>query len=133
MVARMLPMLSNSYIFLRGLRFHAYHGVLEQERAVGNDYTVDVRIAYPIDRAMDSDDVKDTINYAEVFGIIREEMNIPSQLLEHVLGRIGERLFREFPAIESVDLTLTKLNPPMGADCGGAGVEAHFCKNSKMQ
>ena len=32
----------NSRIFLRNVRFHAYHGVLEQERSVGNDYVVNI-------------------------------------------------------------------------------------------
>ena len=36
--------LKNSYIHLRGLRFHAFHGVMAQERMVGNDYEVDLRL-----------------------------------------------------------------------------------------
>ena len=53
-------------------------------------------------------------------------MGIPSKLLEHVCGRIVERLFRDFPAIEEVEIKLSKRNPPMGADIDAAGVEM-FC------
>lgn len=125
----MEPNLQSSSIVLRGLRFHAYHGVMEQERTVGNDYVVDVSIDCSIDKAMESDDVADTINYAEVYDLIGEEMRQPSRLLEHVLGRIGKRLLRSFPEMDAVSLRLMKLNPPMGADCDGAGVEARFEKS----
>lgn len=121
-----MSMVQSSSIFLRSLRFHAFHGVMEQERTVGNDYLVDVRIGCQLAKAMESDDVNDTVNYAEVYGVIREEMRQPSRLLENVVGRIGRRLLDEFPMIETLDLKLTKVNPPMGADCDGAGVEACF-------
>lgn len=118
--------LEDSYIDLTGMRFHAYHGVLEQERVVGNDYSVDVRVKYDVGRAMLSDDVNDTLNYATIYELIRQEMSVPSNLLERVAYRIGERLVRHFPAIEQIDVRLTKRNPPMGADCDGATVELHL-------
>ncbi|MDD6551995.1 MAG: dihydroneopterin aldolase [Prevotellaceae bacterium] len=116
----------SSYIHLTDLRFHAYHGVLPQERATGNDYRVDLRIKYNIEKAMTSDELFDTLDYSEVFKVVAQEMYVPSQLVERVAGRIGERLFRRFPTIEAIDLKIMKLNPPMGADCGGAGVEVHL-------
>lgn len=120
--------LSSSYILLQSLKFHAYHGVLPQERVTGNDYTVDMRIKYDVSGALTSDDVNDTLNYAEVFRLVAQEMAVPSALLERVAGRIGDRLFRRFPGIEEVELKIAKQNPPMGADCKGAGVEAHFVR-----
>ncbi|MBQ1800246.1 MAG: dihydroneopterin aldolase, partial [Prevotella sp.] len=92
--------LESSYINLLGLRFHAYHGVLEQEQIVGNDYCLDVRMKYDISKAMLSDNIDDTLNYAKAYELIRVEMMIPSQLLEHVAYRIGSRLIKQFPEIE---------------------------------
>lgn len=115
--------LENSYINLLGLRFHAYHGVLPQEREVGNDYSIDVRVKYDVEKAMLSDDVNDTLNYATMYELIRQEMLIPSRLLEHVAYRIGDKLLMTFPEIECIEIRLTKKNPPMGADCDGAMVE----------
>lgn len=120
--------LSCSYILLQNLKFHAYHGVLPQERLTGNDYVVDLRIKYDISEALTSDDVNDTLNYAEVFQLVAQEMAVPSALVERVAGRIGDRLFRRFPIIEEVELKIVKQNPPMGADCKGAGVEVHFVR-----
>lgn len=115
--------LKESYIVLQDLRFHAYHGVLPQERLTGNDYVVNLRIGYDIGDAMLSDDVNDTLNYAEVYQLVSQEMVVPSGLIEHVAGRIGDRLFRLFPKIEKVELKIIKQNPPMGADGDGAGIE----------
>ena len=54
---------------------------------------------------------------------VKNEMEIPSRLLEHVGGRIIERLFHDFPTIEEIELSLMKRNPPMGADIEAAGIE----------
>ena len=53
-------------------------------------------------------------------------MAVPSQLLEHVAGRIAKAIEAAFPQITSIDLVLTKLNPPMGAHSDGASVEIHL-------
>lgn len=115
--------LTESYVHIDGIRLHARHGVLPQEQLTGNDYIINVRASYDISRAMQTDDVADTLNYAEVYNIIKEEMSVPSKLIEHVAGRIADRLMDSYSQISSVMLRITKCNPPMGADCNGAGVE----------
>ncbi len=118
--------IKSGYIFLKDLRFHAFHGVMPQERKVGGDFLVSLRMGYDISQAMWTDEVRDTLNYAEVFALVKKEMEQPSALLERVAGRIAKALFDSDPKILSIDLWLTKVNPPMGADCQGAGVELHL-------
>ena len=115
--------LMSSKIYLRNVRFHAFHGVLPQEGIVGNDYLVNLVLDYDFSSAMETDDLQGTLNYAEVYQKVREEMAVPSKLLEHVAGRIAHRLFSDFPEIQKLQLSITKVNPPMGADSDGAGVE----------
>ena len=115
--------LMSSKIYLRNVRFHAFHGVLPQEGIVGNDYLVNLVLDYDFSSAMKTDDLQGTLNYAEVYQKVREEMAVPSKLLEHVAGRIAHRLFSDFPEIQELQLSITKVNPPMGADSDGAGVE----------
>ena len=115
--------LMSSKIYLRNVRFHAFHGVLPQEGIVGNDYLVNLVLDYDFSSAMKTDDLQGTLNYAEVYQKVREEMAGPSKLLEHVAGRIAHRLFSDFPEIQKLQLSITKVNPPMGADSDGAGVE----------
>jgi dihydroneopterin aldolase len=118
--------IENSYIVLREVRFHAFHGVMPQERKVGAEFAVSLRVGVDLSLAVESDMVEDTLNYATLYEVVKQEMAIPSQLLEHVAGRIGRAVFSRFPQVESVDVVLTKLNPPMGADCEGASVELHL-------
>lgn len=118
--------LTEGYVFLQDVRFHAFHGVMPQESKVGADFLVNLRIGYPLGKAMESDEVADTLNYAEVYALVAQEMKQPSKLLEHVAGRIVQTISRRFPLVTSIDLTLTKLNPPMKADALGAGVEIHL-------
>ena len=114
--------LLHSEVFLHQLRFYAYHGVLPQERRVGGEFQVSLRVHYNIGQAMDTDQVTHALNYASLYELVRREMAVPSQLLEHVAGRIARAVLDTWPEAMTVDLELTKLNPPMGADCAGAGV-----------
>ena len=108
------------------MRFRAFHGVGEQEHVVGNDYVVSVKISYPLEDATRSDRLDDTLNYAEAYDIVRREMEERSVLLERVAGRIAERLTSRFPKMETVEVDIRKCNPPIGADCDGAGVHLVF-------
>ena len=115
-----------TYIEVKEARFYAFHGVMPQERRVGGWFTVTLRVGYDWSRAMETDNVADTLNYAELYKLVDREMAVPSALLEHVAGRIAKTVKTHFPDITSLDLWVTKENPPMGADCRGAGVEVHF-------
>ncbi len=110
------------YIHLKGLKLYAFHGVLPQENRVGAEYPVNLRLKTDFSRAAQTDCLEGTINYAEVFEAVKQEMQISSQLLEHVAYRIANRLLHDFPAIEEVDVELYKQNPPRGADCEQVGI-----------
>lgn len=115
----------NSYILLNNVRFYAYHGVGKQETLVGNEFSVSLRIKIDIQRAIETDEVSDTVSYADIYETVKTEMAIPSKLLEHVGGRVIKSLFQKFPKIEEIELKLTKRNPPMGADIETAGIEIY--------
>lgn len=117
---------TSSFVCLENVRFHASHGVLEQERLTGGDFIVSVSAACPLAVAMKSDDVADTLNYATLYEIVRNEMQKPSRLLENVAGRIGESVFATLPQVDSLIVKITKTNPPMGGDMDGASVELHL-------
>ena len=120
--------LEKSTIEINDVRLYAFHGVLEQERQVGGEYSVSICADYNIEQATQSDNVNDTLNYALLLDIIKREMAIPSNLLEHVAGRIGKEVFKDFPEAERVMVRITKVNPPLGVRCAGASVSATFNK-----
>ena len=120
--------LTESYICLHEVRFYAFHGVMPQERRVGGEFLVSVKVGYPLEKAMSSDDVADTLNYAALYELVKKEMMLPSSLLEHVMGRIVEAIEKAFPKVTSVEVKIKKVNPPMGSDSNGAEVMGRFEK-----
>ena len=120
--------LTASYIYLNDVRIHAYHGVLPQENQVGQDFLVSARCGVDVTSAMENDMLEVTLDYGVLYRLIESEMTKTSQLVEHVAGCIAQRVFDEFPQVTSLDLSITKLNPPFGADCKGAGVEIHVVR-----
>lgn len=122
----------DTYIYIKNVRFHAFHGVMPQERSVGTDFLVNLRVKVDLLRAMQSDDVACTVNYASLYEDVKDVMSKPSNIIENVAYRITERIHHDFPQITAADLTITKINPPMGADCDGAGVEIHVDFTAKL-
>lgn len=114
--------MTETFVHIDGMRMHAYHGVLPQERRVGNDYELWLKVGYPWLAACRTDDVADTLSYAELAELVKRQMAVPSNLLEHVAGRIVEDIKVSFPKVTSIELRLTKVAPPMACDCRGAGV-----------
>lgn len=119
---------TESYVFLKDVRFHAFHGVLPQEKEVGQDFLVSIRCAMDMSSAMNHDMLEVALDYGVLYQLVKQEMDIPSQLVEHVAGRIGKTVFDHFQQVTAVDITITKLNPPLGADSVGAGVEIHLIR-----
>lgn len=96
---------------------------MEQERSVGADFLVSVEAECENELSTITDKLTDTISYADMAEVVKQEMQIPSQLLEHAAGRIGRRLLADFPTLSQVTVRLTKLAPPItGLQCEGAGI-----------
>ncbi|MCE5206188.1 MAG: dihydroneopterin aldolase [Porphyromonadaceae bacterium] len=109
-------------IELTNMRFYAYHGLLPQESEAGNVFLVNMTLEADIAAACTSDDVNDTINYADVFELVKTEMEQPSRLLEHVAGRILARLKEQYPQLSCVRVSVAKMHPPVGGEMEKAAI-----------
>jgi dihydroneopterin aldolase len=109
-------------IEIRQMQFYAFHGVSEQERKAGNRFTVDLLLDAPLEPAIYSDRLEDTIDYAGVYAVVKREMAVPSCLLEHAAGRILSALKKAFPQLTAMEIKLAKLSPPFGGDAHSAAV-----------
>jgi dihydroneopterin aldolase len=106
-------------ITLESMKFLAYHGVMEQEQIIGGTYFVDV--SYVIDtESVETDDITDTVSYAEVFDVVKQEMSKPSKLIEHVAGRILKSVKNNFSKISSLTVKVSKLYPPVNGEAARA-------------
>ncbi len=109
-------------IELKSMNFYAYHGVDPQETRVGNSFTVDLEVTVDAVRAIENDSLEGTVDYAEIYDVVKSEMDVPSKLMEHVAGRIVKALRRRFPRIGHIRLKVAKQNPPLGGDVQSAAV-----------
>ena len=103
--------------------FYAHHGCFVEEQAIGTRFRLDVSYETDTSQAQQSDNIADTVSYLSVYQTIQREMRQPSHLLEHVGDRIGEALLKEYPAIESVRIKVSKLSPPLGGQLDAVSVE----------
>ncbi|HMQ00377.1 MAG TPA: dihydroneopterin aldolase [Cyclobacteriaceae bacterium] len=109
-------------VALYGLEFHAYHGVYLHERTSGNKFQVDIIVETDFDDAAYEDELSGTINYEDLYKIVKEEMEKPSRLLETVGHLITIRVLENFSSAREVNVEIAKFNPPIGGVCKKASV-----------
>lgn len=101
-------------LVIKGLKYHALHGVYEEEKRDGNHFEIDLEFLADLSGSATSDDLNDTIDYVRAQDIVGKVMNGPSiNLIETLLYKIGEALFDEFSQASQLTVTLRKLNPPV--------------------
>ena len=112
-----------SKIYLEDVKIYAYHGVLPEENVIGTYYILNLEIHTDLWKAAESDNLNDTISYADINDILHQEMQIKSKLLEHVAGRIINKINEKFSNVSYVKLKLTKTAPTMKGEMKGASIE----------
>jgi len=103
-----------SIISIEGMEFFAYHGCFKEEQIIGTKFIVDLFIETETSLAEETDDLTKTINYQEVYSIVKKEMKIKSKLLENAGRRILSSLKYNFPQTKNITIKISKLNPPLG-------------------
>ena len=109
-------------VALEGMEFFAYHGYYDEEQKMGNKYSVDVSVATDLTAAAEHDALAETVNYELLYKIISGAMSRPSRLLESLNLQIIREVFKRFPSVEQVEVSISKFNPPIGGVCRAARV-----------
>ncbi len=103
-------------IEIKGIKSFGYHGVLESEKITGQDFNVDVVLELDLTRASVTDDVSDTINYAEVTDLVVAQITgDPVSLIEKLAGNIADRIKATYPQAAAVSVTVHKPQAPVNA------------------
>lgn len=113
-------------IALRGVRFFARHGVMAQEKTVGNEFMVDLSVRVPVSDGARRDELEGTVSYADVYEVLSDVMNVPSATLEHVCLRIAAAIRNRFPGVRGGEVAVTKVAPPISGFSGSASVSYTF-------
>ncbi len=103
-------------IKLKNIKIYAYHGCLVEEKKIGSDYRVDLKIKADLSKSAISDRLSDTVDYVHLNRIVKEEMAIRSKLLEHAAERILVRILDELSMVEKATVEVSKINPPIGGN-----------------
>ena len=109
-------------IMLKDMVFFARHGCFAEERTIGNKFIVNLSLTADVEAASESDSLQDAVNYQAVYQYVKQEMEIPSNLLEHVAARILKSVKAAFPEILEMTVTIDKLNPPIGGQVYASSV-----------
>jgi dihydroneopterin aldolase len=108
-------------IELKQLRFLAYHGLYATERKTGNEFEINLSVSYqPISGTITG--IADTVNYAELYKLLKTEMQKPRHLLETLVMELADIIHVSFPRIKKIEISITKLHVPIAKITGTAGV-----------
>ncbi|MEM7297585.1 MAG: dihydroneopterin aldolase [Bacteroidota bacterium] len=110
-------------VSLEGMEFYARHGYYEEERVIGNKYSVDVTLDVDFSEAASDDKLEGTVNYEKVYELVQEVMSIDANLLEHLAGKMIKALRNSFPEVKRAHVKISKYNPPIKGLCHKATVE----------
>lgn len=109
-------------ITLEGLEFFAYHGFFDEEQRMGNKYSVDITVTTDLSEAARRDRLSATVDYGELYKITLGVMQRKARLLEHIALSIIEDIRRVYPDLETIEVSVSKFNPPIGGVCHRAKI-----------
>ena len=110
-------------VFLENVQVYAYHGCLPEETLIGSAYRIDLWVDADLSVSAASDKLVDTVDYVTLNACIKEEMVIPSKLLEHVGQRILDRVFEASVLVSAAKVRVAKINPPIGGHVESVSIE----------
>jgi len=112
-------------IELKNLLFFAYHGLYAEEKKTGNQFEVILTVDF-IPGTDIITDMTSTVNYEQLYALLKAEMLKPRDLLETLIMEVAEHIHLSFPQITKVEISITKLQPPIVGFTGTVGVK--YCK-----
>lgn len=111
-------------IIIKGLRVFARHGVNEEETVFGQHFVLDIEAQADLTRAGLTDELDDTVSYAQIIKTARRVMTEQNdKLLERAARRVADALLAEFDRIESVKIRLMKPDAPIKAEFDYVAIE----------
>jgi dihydroneopterin aldolase len=111
-------------ISLKGVRFWAFHGVFPEERVLGNWFTVNLAVEFTASQPIL--ELENTIDYGTLHQWLKEEMEIPTPLLEEIGERMVEKCKNRIPSLKKVQFEIQKQQPAIGLLSGNSSISIVF-------
>jgi len=113
---------------LEGVKFKAKIGVFPEEKILGNLFLVDFEVAFKTSKQVETENLLETINYADLYDILAIEFKKSCDLIETVAQTILDNTLAKFPNLRSIKIKIKKLNPPINAEIKNAFVALNYHK-----
>jgi dihydroneopterin aldolase len=104
------------------LLFVGYHGLYPEEKKLGNNYSVEIDIDFTPKQGV-IDQLDQTIDYVHVYAIVKKWMEIPTPLLETLVGKIADDILSSQALANKVFVKITKLHLPISSFEGNVSVK----------
>lgn len=108
-------------VSLSQVRFFSPIGFYEEEQVLGNEFFVDVSVRFPFEN-LDTEDLQNTLNYAELYVILQEVMRPKRKLIESAAQAILMEIRTRYLFTEEITVRITKTTPPFGTDSAHSAV-----------
>lgn len=113
-------------IRINRMEFYAYHGLLREEKKLGQRFIVDVELFLPLNRAGRSDRMEDSIDYSDVYRTVKQIVEGESKnLIEAVAEEIATTLLQTFSTLNACNVTVTKPDPPIAGNYHSVEVQIY--------
>lgn len=117
-------------ISLHNLRFHAYHGIYQEEKVLGGMFEVNLSVHYQ-PQVLPVTDLSQTVNYAKIYELLCKEMEEPCPILETFVTKLASDILAQFSIVDEVDISIKKLQPPIIAFQGSVGVSFNLKRTNQ--
>ena len=101
-------------ITVEGIRVFAYHGHLPEEAVLGGHFIVNVWVEADTTEVEKTDDLNDTVDYVKIIEIVKQQMAIRSNMIEHPAKRIVDAIL-PLHKVQKVTVEVEKIQPPIDA------------------
>ncbi|HEY0244678.1 MAG TPA: dihydroneopterin aldolase [Mucilaginibacter sp.] len=120
-------------IAIHGAKFFAHHGFYPEEQKLGNCFVVDIEVGFEPTGDIDEDKLTNTVNYEQLHTIATLQMQQPRKLIETVAQAIMNEIKSNYPELETIDVIIKKINPPMGCEVAYSSVTINYTKHHELQ
>lgn len=111
-------------IIIKNLNIYAYHGVFQEEKEKGQPFFVSAELALDLRKASFSDELEDTVNYADVCEVIKRTVTEEKcDLIEAVAENICNEILLQYQAVKSVKIRVSKPHAPIDMKFDTVAVE----------
>lgn len=101
-------------IVIKGIKGFGYHGVFDFEKRDGQEFFVDIEIDIDLQAASKSDVLSDSLDYSLLTAIAKNAIEkLQFDLIERLGGFIADTVKENFPAVDSIAVTVHKPSAPV--------------------